>query len=508
VGPRRGLGFDDEEEDIGSEDEINGETLALDAEDKISRTRDHHDRDHEDLDAAAACPVAPPGEVPPSSLPLAAVGTGLLWVGWFGFNGGSALVPGTVSAAAVVNTQLAACTSALAWMLHAWAAHACARRRRPRAGEPNPGRDEKKAAAGCPPRREPLLPETRASNRSLSRGASPPDPAPPGTQTRGSGLSPSRATDALDERGAQDERGANLQIGASGGHVAQGGFVVSAATVLNGIVAGLAGVTPASGYVEARAGAALGLVVGLASACAAPTLKHSLRVDDALEVSVVHGLTGLLGSLAVGILSSSRVNEAAADGVLSCTMPVPGTPGAHGARGAHRSRQPDIHGGGQGIAGRCGWDLLAVQALAVAVAALWSAAATAASLRLLEHVIVRSGDAAQSVGPAAGLPARTPHDNEFGNLGTRRNRAAAGSDPGPWHEEKMDAGSPMRRAQVLGHRRGLSGLRVSAAAEAAGLDVCEHGIAARSRVLSARSGLKRRAAALAAQRGRQDQDAI
>jgi Amt family ammonium transporter len=52
----------------------------------------------------------------PHNLPLVMIGTALLWFGWFGFNGGSALRANGVAAAAVINTQLAASTALLAWI--------------------------------------------------------------------------------------------------------------------------------------------------------------------------------------------------------------------------------------------------------------------------------------------------------------------------------------------------------------------------------------------------------
>jgi Amt family ammonium transporter len=57
----------------------------------------------------------------PFDLSLAVVGTGLLWVGWFGFNGGSALAAGPRAVFAVVATHLAACAGALAWSGLEWA---------------------------------------------------------------------------------------------------------------------------------------------------------------------------------------------------------------------------------------------------------------------------------------------------------------------------------------------------------------------------------------------------
>jgi Amt family ammonium transporter len=53
----------------------------------------------------------------PHSLPLTVMGAGILWFGWFGFNAGSALAAGTLSAQAFVSTQLAACTGLLGWLL-------------------------------------------------------------------------------------------------------------------------------------------------------------------------------------------------------------------------------------------------------------------------------------------------------------------------------------------------------------------------------------------------------
>jgi Amt family ammonium transporter len=56
----------------------------------------------------------------PFNLALAVIGTGMLWVGWFGFNGGSALGANSRAVFALVATHLAACAGALAWMLMEW----------------------------------------------------------------------------------------------------------------------------------------------------------------------------------------------------------------------------------------------------------------------------------------------------------------------------------------------------------------------------------------------------
>lgn len=56
----------------------------------------------------------------PHDLSLAVIGTGLLWVGWFGFNGGSALSASSRAVMAIVSTHFAACAGACVWMALEW----------------------------------------------------------------------------------------------------------------------------------------------------------------------------------------------------------------------------------------------------------------------------------------------------------------------------------------------------------------------------------------------------
>jgi Amt family ammonium transporter len=56
----------------------------------------------------------------PSNIPFTVLGAGLLWMGWFGFNGGSALAADGVAVNAVVTTNTAAASAALVWMILAW----------------------------------------------------------------------------------------------------------------------------------------------------------------------------------------------------------------------------------------------------------------------------------------------------------------------------------------------------------------------------------------------------
>ncbi|MGI8776821.1 MAG: ammonium transporter [Acidimicrobiales bacterium] len=59
-----------------------------------------------------------PNEVmPPHSLPLTLLGTGILWFGWFGFNAGSALKADGVAAQALINTHMAAAAAMLGWLV-------------------------------------------------------------------------------------------------------------------------------------------------------------------------------------------------------------------------------------------------------------------------------------------------------------------------------------------------------------------------------------------------------
>jgi len=57
---------------------------------------------------------------PAHSVPLVALGTGLLWFGWYGFNAGSEFRVDSVTALAFLNTDLAASFAAVTWMVVGW----------------------------------------------------------------------------------------------------------------------------------------------------------------------------------------------------------------------------------------------------------------------------------------------------------------------------------------------------------------------------------------------------
>ena len=192
------------------------------------------------------------GEFPPSNLPLAAIGCALLWLGWSGFNAGSALNGGSVAVSALVSTQIGAVSSGCVWLL-----------------------------------------------LSMWRG-----------KPTCSGL-------------------------------------------MNGLLAGLAGITPASGYINSPASLLLGVILGFCSYWGVQLQKHKLGVDDALDVSMVHGLTGIIGSIFIGFFSTTSVNAAGADGL--------------------------VYGGGV--------RLLLYQLAAVALTAVWSAVVTYAVLLVCQYTM-------------------------------------------------------------------------------------------------------------------------
>ena len=65
----------------------------------------------------------PSTAMPPHNLTLSVIGASMLWVGWFGFNAGSELAADGVTGMAMLVTQIATATAALAWMIVEWNTH-------------------------------------------------------------------------------------------------------------------------------------------------------------------------------------------------------------------------------------------------------------------------------------------------------------------------------------------------------------------------------------------------
>lgn len=143
--------------------------------------------------------------MPPHNMPLTVLGAGMLWVGWYGFNAGSALAANGSAAMAMFVTHLGAATGALAWMFMEWW----------RYGKP------------------------------------------------------------------------------------------SVLGIVTGMVAGLGTITPASGFVGPLGGVLIGAGAGVVCFFATQILKRKLKIDDSLDVSPVHGVGGVVGSVLTGIFVSA-----------------------------------------------------------------------------------------------------------------------------------------------------------------------------------------------------------
>jgi len=85
--------------------------------------------------------------------------------------------------------------------------------------------------------------------------------------------------------------------------------------VASGAVAGLATVTPGAGYIGPFAALVIGLLAGGLSYMAI-MWKGKFGYDDSLDVVGIHGVGGVVGMLATGLLASTAVNPAGADGLL------------------------------------------------------------------------------------------------------------------------------------------------------------------------------------------------
>jgi ammonium transporter, Amt family len=72
------------------------------------------------LDRKGTSAQALGAEFKPTNIPYVILGAGLLWFGWFGFNGGSALAADSIAVSAVIATNLAAAAAAVSWMILDW----------------------------------------------------------------------------------------------------------------------------------------------------------------------------------------------------------------------------------------------------------------------------------------------------------------------------------------------------------------------------------------------------
>jgi len=90
----------------------------------------------------------------------------------------------------------------------------------------------------------------------------------------------------------------------------------SIVATINGAIAGLAGITPASGYISVEHAFVLAIAIGILSYGGVILLRDKLKIDDALDVSSVHGIAGIVGALGIGIFASTLINPSGVDGLL------------------------------------------------------------------------------------------------------------------------------------------------------------------------------------------------
>ena len=85
--------------------------------------------------------------------------------------------------------------------------------------------------------------------------------------------------------------------------------------VASGAIAGAVAITPACAFLNPLGALILGLIAGIASSWSV-TRKYKLGYDDSLDVVGVHGVGGILGMLAIGLMATITANAAGADGLF------------------------------------------------------------------------------------------------------------------------------------------------------------------------------------------------
>jgi len=85
---------------------------------------------------------------------------------------------------------------------------------------------------------------------------------------------------------------------------------------LSGVIAGLASITPAAGYVNIPAAIIIGFFAAIFAYTAVSWLKPRLGYDDALDVFGIHGVCGVTGAIAIGIFASPLINSVTTGGIL------------------------------------------------------------------------------------------------------------------------------------------------------------------------------------------------
>ena len=85
---------------------------------------------------------------------------------------------------------------------------------------------------------------------------------------------------------------------------------------VTGSIAGLATITPASGFVSPASALVIGMLASILCFIGIAVVKPKFGYDDSLDAFGVHGLGGILGTLATGLFASKLINPAGADGLF------------------------------------------------------------------------------------------------------------------------------------------------------------------------------------------------
>jgi Amt family ammonium transporter len=90
--------------------------------------------------------------------------------------------------------------------------------------------------------------------------------------------------------------------------------------MITGVVAGLVGITPAAGFVDVRGALIIGVGATIVSYVFVAFVKPAMKYDDSLDVFGVHGMAGIFGSLATGLLALEGVGVNRAGGSIEQLM--------------------------------------------------------------------------------------------------------------------------------------------------------------------------------------------
>jgi Amt family ammonium transporter len=86
--------------------------------------------------------------------------------------------------------------------------------------------------------------------------------------------------------------------------------------IMTGTIAGLATITPASGFVSPLSAFVIGILASIVCFAGVAVIKPRFGYDDSLDAFGVHGIGGILGTLATGLFASKAVNAAGANGLF------------------------------------------------------------------------------------------------------------------------------------------------------------------------------------------------